>query len=833
MPPSPFRANGGSLPPDDPTYVKRRADHDFYAALHQGDYCYVLNSRQMGKSSLGSRTRQRLEQAGRVCATFDLSGDMDTNVTPETWYYTLANLLGRQLGILPDLNLWQWWSQQDPLPPQTRFSTFLRDILLEQIAAPIVIFIDEIDTILSLENIRRDDFFALVRACYNRRDHDPAYRRLTFALLGVATPADLIQDNERTPFNIGRSIQLTGFTLAEAQPLAAGLATAVADPQATLQAILTWTGGQPFLTQKLCDQVLQTPPTANAALDLPTYVNDLVRTHLITNWEAKDDPEHLRTIQTRILAQEQRATRVLALYDQILKGEPVPSTGSPTQVDLRLSGLVVEHQGQLQVYNPIYAQVFNAQWVTESLAKIRPYASPINAWEASSRQDDDCLLRGEALTQALAWAANRTLSPADYDFLLESQKLDLRQELEQANFELSELTDELVEKTQERDQAQAELQRVNAELERVNGELSRVTGEFNRVNEELTEARHELIAARHDLRRVQRNTRRWSWIGAAVLATAMIGLVSSFVEANRQKSIAADFETQAAAARLEKDQAVGEKDQTLEQNQQLNQNNQTLKKSNQNLADQNNDLDAENQELEAQNQTVAQDLTNSKAQFEQVSGQLGQVQGELTNKNQELSNKNQEFQELSTKVTTLTTEADNLRTERDNLNNQIGELIEAGQQTTQALQQTIGTLGIQRVRNTYYLLGGFDDAIEYLEKSLAQARTFQDRRGEGYANGNLGTMHATLGNYPKALEHHQEHRAIAQEVQDRQGEMQAEGNLGKVLYSQGKYNEAQPQLEKSLVLAQAAQGQTGRKPDPGLPRPHLPGPGATHQSPGT
>src|SRR6202030_4474726 len=96
------------------------------------------------------------------------------------------------------------------------------------------------------------EFFAAIRECYNRRSEDPELNRLTFCLLGVATPSDLIRDTRTTPFNIGRRIELSDFTEQEATPLIQGLCADDAVGMAILQRIVYWTGGHPFLTQPLC-----------------------------------------------------------------------------------------------------------------------------------------------------------------------------------------------------------------------------------------------------------------------------------------------------------------------------------------------------------------------------------------------------------------------------------------------------------------------------------------------------------------------------------------------------------------------------------------------------
>ena len=409
---------GGSLRYGHPTYIVRQADLDILEALQQKEFCYVLNSRQMGKSSLRVRTMKTLVNKGFSCVAIDL-GILGRFATAEQWYGGLTAELWRKLrlssGVDDDLD---WWRSHLQLSPSLRLSRFIADILLVHCDRDIVIFLDEVDNIINLNF--RDEFLSLIRNCYEQRVEAPQYYRLTFCLLGVASPSNLRINKQLSPLNIGKAIQLQGFDLQEAQPLITGLVHKFIQPETILKDILDWTKGQPFLTQKLCYLVVKhDEPSLNVARLIEDFVVD--------NWEVRDEPEHLKTIRDRLLHNSHNKALFLTLYRQILQNRGINIDGSDEQIELRLSGLVTAQQGKLKVSNPIYERVFNLRWIDKQLAAISPYQNAIAAWLKSNRQDNSRLLRGQALVEGQTWGIKYSITPEEKDFIIQSELLAARE----------------------------------------------------------------------------------------------------------------------------------------------------------------------------------------------------------------------------------------------------------------------------------------------------------------------------------------------------------------------------------------------------------------------
>lgn len=353
-----FYVVGGTMWPDAQSYVRRSSDEELYTGLMENDFCHVLTARQMGKSSLMVRTAARLRKSGIRVAALDLTG-IGTNLTPEQWYSGLIVQLGDRLKLEDELL--DFWSANLSIGPMQRWISAIRKVVLPSRPGRLVIFIDEIDAVASL-HFSTDEFFAGIRECYNLRNEDAEMNRLTFCLLGVVNPSELISDTRTTPFNVGRSIELNDFTEQEALPLAEGLGRSAAENHTLLERILYWTNGHPYLTQRVCKVISE-----NGAHHTVQDIDESIEQTFFSK-RAQEHDDNLVFVRERLLRSDADITELLNLYARVRRNKTVAADDSqPLPGLLRLSGITRAENGRLRVRNRIYDRVFNNAWVKANL----------------------------------------------------------------------------------------------------------------------------------------------------------------------------------------------------------------------------------------------------------------------------------------------------------------------------------------------------------------------------------------------------------------------------------------------------------------------------------
>ncbi|MFT4927704.1 MAG: hypothetical protein ACI8WB_003817 [Phenylobacterium sp.] len=221
---------------------------------------------------------------------------------------------------------------------------------------------DEIDFSLNLPYT--DDFFVAIRTMYNSRNRHEIFERLTFCLVGVATPNELIKQQRTTPYNIGKTLHLTDFPWQSdnLQPLITYLSSDSdsAAGELLLERIFYWTSGHPFLTAWMCEQSVEQQLASSQQIDT-------LAEELFDNITKVSQHPHFERIITFLDDRIDDKLGAYTCYQQLLEGKKIAAQATATHIKLKLAGLVKSSpDGYLEVRNRIYQRIFNLDWVIKS-----------------------------------------------------------------------------------------------------------------------------------------------------------------------------------------------------------------------------------------------------------------------------------------------------------------------------------------------------------------------------------------------------------------------------------------------------------------------------------
>ena len=85
----------GAVDSHEQVYIIRPSDQEVFDLLMRGEYCNILCSRQMGKTSLLIRTKEFLAKEGVRTASIDVAGYLGSPDDADQWYRGLLQRIAQ------------------------------------------------------------------------------------------------------------------------------------------------------------------------------------------------------------------------------------------------------------------------------------------------------------------------------------------------------------------------------------------------------------------------------------------------------------------------------------------------------------------------------------------------------------------------------------------------------------------------------------------------------------------------------------------------------------------------------------------------------------------
>jgi AAA-like domain/TIR domain len=322
----------GTMSAESAFYIKRAGDQSGLAAIAgQGVTIIIKGSRQVGKSSLLIRIA---DAAGRmekkvVFLDFQQFGTLPPNA--DTFFQQFCSVLTSEVG--GENRVAEYWKM--PLPNPFRCTELLRRHLLPNLNQPLLLAMDEVDTIF--ETDFRTEFFGMLRSWHNYRAIRPIWRGVDLVLVTSTEPYYFIDNLKQSPFNVGEVIELEHFTLEQV----AELNQRYGEPLSSTQVaqLMDLVHGHPYLVRRSLYLVASGRVSVTELFE-----------HAID--ERGPFGDHLRALFTRLYSRADQLQRLL----QVLRDGTCPD--EQLFFRLRGAGLVRREQNRIVPSCRLYAAFF-------------------------------------------------------------------------------------------------------------------------------------------------------------------------------------------------------------------------------------------------------------------------------------------------------------------------------------------------------------------------------------------------------------------------------------------------------------------------------------------
>lgn len=268
-------------------YVERLADFQLKNIIEDMQRPgYVLVARQMGKTNLLLNAKRNLQNKNRRIIYIDLSNLYDDEISLYRYIIDIIIELNEDIFIGIEAEISNLRNHN-----YTAHNEYLRSIriLLKRYDGDIVIILDEIDALKS--KAYSDNIFAQIRSNYFSRTNFEELERLTYILSGVIEPTDLINDKNKSPFNIGEKIYLDDFSLEEHRTFIykskLNLSNELSDY------LFKWLNGNPRMTYDVCSTIEKIIIEGNPITE--EKIDEIIRKKYLTTFDVAPI-DHIREL---------------------------------------------------------------------------------------------------------------------------------------------------------------------------------------------------------------------------------------------------------------------------------------------------------------------------------------------------------------------------------------------------------------------------------------------------------------------------------------------------------------------------------------------------------